>query len=144
MFSFNEEMSREIIMDHVSNPRNINKKRDNYPSYKIKNPSCGDEIELFVLLENEIVKDITYLVMGCSMCKASVSILSDSLIGKSKLEVKEFVSEFNKMVMEEEYNSDILKEAVCLKGVVNVPPRIKCVTLGYKALTQLIGDDSSE
>ncbi len=144
MFSFNEELYREMIMDHISNPRNENKKRDNYSSYKIKNPSCGDEIELFVLLEKNIVKDITYLVTGCSMCKVSVSILSESLMGKTKEEAKEFINEFNKMIMGEEYDPDLLQEAVCLKGVINVPPRIKCVTLGYKALSKLIGDDNSE
>lgn len=144
MFSLNEEMYREIILDHVANPRNENKPRENYAHCKLKNPACGDEIELFALIADGQIKDLTYIAVGCSICKSSVSILSDLLIGKTITEANNFISEFNKMVIGEDFSEQVLQEAVCLKGVVNVPPRIKCATLGYKALAELIGGNTNE
>lgn len=141
MFYFDETMCKEILTDHLTNPRNINKSHDGYKFAHLKNPSCGDAVTVYVLLDKNIVKDITYEVTGCAICKASISILSELLIGKTLEEVDIFIGEFNKMVIGEEYDIEILKEASSLKGVFKTPPRIKCAILGYKAFTEAVRND---
>lgn len=137
-----ESMYREIIMDHVKNPRNLKTPNHDYKSTYLKNPSCGDEVTLYVLFdENEgIVKDVAYKVSGCSICCSSVSMMSELLIGKTKEEIDKIIENFNNMVTGKEYDGEILGDAISLKGIVNVPPRIKCATLGYKAFQEIIGD----
>lgn len=137
-----EQIHREIIIDHVKNPRNIKKSNDDYKSTYLKNPSCGDELTLYVLYdeENDIVKDITYKVSGCSICCSSVSMMSELLIGKNKNQIKAIIDNFNNMVTGSDYNQELLGDAISLKGIVNVPPRIKCATLGYKAFVEVMSD----
>lgn len=143
MSYFNDEsMYREIIIDHTKNPHNIKKPNDDYKKAYLKNPSCGDEITLYVLYDEKEnkVKDITYKVSGCSICCASASMMSELFIGKTKEEIDKIIQNFNNMVTGQEYDEDMLGDAISLKGVVNVPPRIKCATLGYKAFQKAIGD----
>ena len=144
MSYFDENMHRDIIMDHISNPRNRDKVHAGYKEYTLKNPSCGDKITVYVKLENDLIKDVTYNVEGCSICISSASIMSDLLIGKTIEETDKIIENFNNMVTGNAYNEDLLQEAVSLKGVYKVPPRIKCATLGYKALLNAIGRDIDE
>lgn len=131
-----DNIYREIILDHVNNPRNKNKGHDNYKEKTLKNPACGDTVTVYVLLENELIKDITYNVEGCSICSSSVSMMSELLIGKTIVEAKEIINNFNNMIMEKEYDKEILKDAISLEGVSKMLPRIKCATLGYKAFLE--------
>lgn len=147
MSYFNDEqIYREIIIDHVKNPRNIKKPTDNYKKTYLKNPSCGDELTLYVLFDEtkNKVKDITYKVSGCSICCSSVSMMSELLIGKTNNEIDNIIDNFNNMVMGNEYNLELLGDAVSLKGIVKVPPRIKCAILGYKAFQKIVGENHAK
>lgn len=147
MSYFNDEnIFREIIMDHVKNPRNLKIPNNEYKETYLKNPSCGDELTLYVLYDGtkDIVKDITYKVSGCSICCSSVSMMSELLIGKTKKEINTIIDNFNNMVTGNDYDPEILGDAISLKGIVNVPPRIKCATLGYKAFKEVMGDNHEQ
>ena len=138
---FNEEMYKEIIMDHIKSPRNKDKDHEGYLEYTLKNPSCGDIVTTYISLEDETVKDITYNVEGCSICCSSASMMSEIFKGKTVEETKKIIEEFNKMMIGEEFNEEILESAISLKGVYNTPPRIKCATLGYKSYLEAIGEN---
>ncbi len=131
---------REIIMDHVKNPRNIKKPTSEYEKIYLTNPACGDELTLYTLFELDVLKDLTYKVSGCSICSSSVSMMSDLVKGKTKTEIKEIIKNFNNMVTNKNYKEEILKEAISLKGVAKLLPRIKCATLGYVALSKIMGE----
>jgi SUF system NifU family Fe-S assembly protein len=144
--NYSDDMYREIILDHVKNPRNKKKiEDDKYLKAYLKNPSCGDDVLIYVLIEDDKVKDISYEVNGCSICVSSVSIMSELLIGETLDKALEIINNFNNMVTNKEYDEKLLKEAIALKGVANLLPRIKCATLGYKAFLKAIGkEDSNE
>lgn len=135
---YSNDMFKAMILDHVEHPKNKDKNHENYVFKTLKNPSCGDIVTVYVKLEQDKIVDITYDVAGCSICSASTSIMSELLIGKTLEEMKQIVSNFNHMVMGEPFEESILEEAICLKGVADVPTRIKCATLGYKALNEAI------
>ncbi|MDD3341019.1 MAG: SUF system NifU family Fe-S cluster assembly protein [Bacilli bacterium] len=136
--SYSNDMYKAIILDHVENPRNKHKDHTNYLYQTLKNPSCGDIITVYAKMDGTTIEDITYDVSGCSICSASASIMSDLLKGKTIEEMETILSNFNQMVMGNAFDEDLLEEAICLKGVAEVPTRIKCATLGYKALKEAI------
>lgn len=140
----NEVIYREIILDHIKNPRNKSKHHENYNEYTLKNPACGDIVTVYAKIDNNKIIDLTYDVEGCSICTASTSIMSEILIGKNKDEVKNFVLNFNKMMVGDNYNEEVLQEAICFKGIINIPARIKCATLGYKALMEILEEKVGE
>ncbi len=131
-------------MDHVKNPRNQKDVTDKFKSIHLKNPSCGDELTLFILIDKDQIVDLTYEVVGCSICTSSVSMMSELLIGKSISEAKKIIKNFNNMITDKEYNPSLLGDAISLKGIVNVPPRIKCANLGYKAFSDFIEGETND
>lgn len=140
--SYSKELSREIILDHVENPRNKKKIDESiYLKSYLKNPSCGDDVFVYVLLDNNIIKDISYDVNGCSICRASTSIMSELLINKTKEEGDIIIKNINNMLLDKEYDSKTIMEAVVFENIKNLPPRIKCALLPYKAYKKAIGDE---
>ena len=140
--NYSNDLHREIILDHVQNPRNIKDiVESDYLKAYLKNPSCGDDVLVYVLIDKDIVKDIAYKVNGCSICKASTSIMSELLVGKTKEEVNTIIDSINNMLINKDFNEDIISEAIAFQGVKNLPPRIKCTLLPYKAYKKAIGED---
>ena len=140
--NYSNELSREIILDHVQNPKNIKDINKNiYLEAYLKNPSCGDEVTIYLLKDEKKIIDITYDVHGCSICKSSTSIMSDLLINKTIAEANVIISNINNMLLGESYDKTILGEAIAFEGVKNLPPRIKCTLLPYKAYKKAIGDE---
>lgn len=139
--NYTKDLYRDIILDHAENPRNLNKNiNDKYKSAYLKNPSCGDEITIYVKENNSNIDDITYKVSGCSICKSSTSVMSDLLIGKTIKETKEIITNINQMLVGNDYKEELLKDAIIFEGIKNLPPRIKCALLPYNAYIKALGD----
>lgn len=130
-----DHLYREIIMDHYKNPRNIGLlEDDHYQSNRIKNPSCGDDVTIQVLVENDIVKDVKQKATGCSISVASASVLTEIVIGKTVEEAKIIVDTFLKMITNQEFDESIdLEEAAVFSGVKQFPARIKCASIAWVA-----------
>ncbi len=141
--NYSNEIKREIILDHSQNPRN-ERIDEKYCQKQLKNPACGDIITLYVDFEEKQIKDICYQVSGCSLCVSSTSIMSQLVNKKSIAEVEKIINEMTKMLTNEKYDQAVLGDANCFEGIKDVAPRIKCVTLPYKALKELIGDNNEQ
>ena len=130
-----DHLYREIIMDHYKNPRNIGLlEDDHYQSNRIKNPSCGDDVTIQVLVENNIVKDVKQKATGCSISVASASVLTEIVIGKTVEEAKIIVDTCLKMITNQEFDESIdLEEAAVFSGVKQFPARIKCASIAWVA-----------
>lgn len=140
--NYSNELHREIILDHVQNPRNMKKIGEtDYLKAYLKNPSCGDDVLIYVLIDNNTIKDIAYDVNGCSICKSSTSIMSELLIGKTKDEATNIINNINNMLTNKKYDSNLIDEAIAFEGVKNLPPRIKCTLLPYKAYKKAVGEE---
>ncbi len=138
--TYSKEIAREIIYDHLENPRHREKKA--YPNTTMKNPACGDIITLYLLIENDIIKDIGYQIEGCSISLASASMMSELVKNKSTTESKVIANNFSQMLLDEKYDAEKLEEAAALIGIKDTPARIKCATLPYQALLTMIGDEN--
>jgi nitrogen fixation NifU-like protein len=131
-----DNLYQEVILDHYKNPQN-KKLSPNYDAQVHHvNPSCGDEIDLNITIKDGEVAAITWDGVGCSISQASVSILTDLLIGKSIADAYEIYDEFVALMQSKGTitgNEDLLEDAVALAGVSKYPARIKCALLGWMA-----------
>lgn len=131
-----ENLYQEVILDHYKRPQN----KGLLPQYDAQvhhvNPSCGDEITLNVKLTGDIVSAISWDGVGCSISQASVSIMSDLLLGKTIIEAQAVLDNFTGLMQSKGAlagDDDILEDAVALAGVSKFPARIKCALLGWMA-----------
>ncbi len=140
-------LSRQIIMDHYKYPHNkvseiIN--RDEYLFKKALNPSCGDEVEVFIKLENNIITDIKYIGSGCSICCSSGSIMTEELINKSINEANNKIENFNKLITGVNYDINLFEDAICFEGIKNYPARYKCAFISWETVKSLVKGDKHE
>lgn len=127
----------ELIMEHNNSKRNKRKLERPTGTFKGLNPSCGDEIELEVDIENGIVKDLAYTGTGCAISQASTSIMIDLIKGKSVSEALELSEKFIGMIKREVTDDEELYEledALAFRNISNMPARVKCAVLAWHTL----------
>ncbi len=137
--SINQEMMREIIMDHYSNPRNYREESD--PSYQtmyMDSTSCIDKIYVQAKIENDILVDVCWHGVGCAISKSSTSMMSELLTGKTIQEAKVIIKNYLAMIHEEEYDPDCLDEAIVFMNTSKQAARIKCATIGWNGMSKIL------
>jgi nitrogen fixation NifU-like protein len=131
------ELYQELIIDHSKRPRNFkvletaNRKLEGY------NPLCGDKITLFLELEHDRVKNISFQGSGCAISTASASVMTESVKGKTLAEVEALFEVFHQMVMGKPPaagNAPELGKLAVFSGVSEFPARVKCATLAWHTL----------
>ena len=98
MFDDLSDLYQQVILDHSKSPRNFRKLETANRTAQGHNPLCGDNVTMYLQMEGEVIKDISFQGSGCAISKASASILTDSLKGKTKTEVKELFDKVHEMV----------------------------------------------
>ena len=146
-----EDLYREIILDHYRNPRNRGELAVP-PAHRVEgfNPLCGDEIVLFLDVEDGRIADVRIAGQGCSISQSSASMMSAAVKGKSVDDARRLTRAFKAMMSIHEHTiagddgdgdapADVdvpLGDLEALRGVVKFPVRIKCATLSWNTLTQ--------
>lgn len=143
--SINPQMMRQIIMDHYENPRNKRVPTD--PRYKkihMDSTSCIDDIYIYVLIEDGIVKDCCFDGIACTISTASTSIMTELMIGKTYKEAQYIIDQYQAMIHEKKYDESVLDEAIVFMNTAKQAARIKCATIGWDGLEQLIHESEVE
>ena len=130
-----DELYQSMVLEHSKKPRNFGT-IENSLHAKGKNPSCGDEIDLYMLIENEKIKDVKFKGEGCALCIASTSIFTELIKNKEVNETKDTISSFIKFITKEE-NIKIEKLKI-FESVKNFPLRVKCVLLGWRTAESIL------
>lgn len=133
------ELKREIILEHFSNP--INKEEvldDTYKKYNTRNPNCIDNLDIYIKINNDIIEDIKFNGEACAISTSSTSIMIKNLIGKSVSETKNYIKNFNNMIDEEVYNEEVLKEGIVFDEIYKQNNRKNCVLLPYKGIIKAL------
>jgi nitrogen fixation NifU-like protein len=131
-----DSLYQEVILDHYKRPQHKGLAATYDAQVHHVNPSCGDEITLNITLDGDKVAAITWDGVGCSISQASVSILSDLLLGKSISEAEHIFNNFTELMQSKGTmvgDDEILEDAVAMAGVSKFPARIKCALLGWMA-----------
>jgi nitrogen fixation protein NifU and related proteins len=133
MFDDLNDLYQQVILDHCKKPRNFHEMPGATCSAQGHNPLCGDRLKLFLMLDSGKIADASFLGEGCCISKASASLLTDNVKGKSKAEVQQMFDLVHEMVMSGKVNGDVGKLAV-FAGVHKYPARVKCAILSWHAL----------
>lgn len=146
-----DSLYQEVILEHYKRP--LNKSLKPNPTVQVHhvNTSCGDEITLNLHTANQVITDISWEGVGCSISQASASIVSDLLKGKDADSAMSVIESFQSMLQSKgsDYgDEEVLGDAVAFSGVAKFPARVKCALLGWMAvkdaLSQAVGAITKE
>ncbi len=141
------ELYQETILDHHRHPRNFKELEDATHSSEGFNPLCGDRITVYILVEDDTIREIAFKGSGCAICTASASVMTETLTGKSVEEAEATFGRFHDLVTgdpSETANIEGLGKMAVFNGVREYPVRIKCATLAWHTLkAALAGKDES-
>jgi nitrogen fixation protein NifU and related proteins len=131
------DLYQQVILDHNKSPRNWG--IIDHPNHKAEgyNPLCGDRLDLFIIVENDIIKDIKFNGNGCAISKASASIMTTLLIGKTVENALKLFDIFHEVVTSDtdsEIDEEKLGKLAVFAGVRQFPARIKCASLSWHTL----------
>ena len=149
-----EDLYREVILDHYRSPRNRGELATP-PAIRVEgfNPLCGDEIVVYLMVEDGVLTNIKLTGHGCSISQSSSSLMSAAVKGKTLTQVRDTIIKFKQLMTVHETSLEssptpevvderTLGELAALQGVVKFPVRIKCATLAWNTLSQALDEVS--
>ena len=136
-----KQLYREIVNEHNLHP--VNKGKIEKPDLVLRgvNPSCGDDITLYLKLDGDTIKEASYDGSGCAISQASVDMMVDQILGKNKEEAIKLAGTFMGMIKGEitdEESIEALDEAAALQDVAHMPARVKCAVLGWHTMQEML------
>ena len=131
------ELYQQVILDHSKSPRNFHKLAGANRTAQGHNPLCGDSYTIYALMDGDVIKDISFQGSGCAISKASASILTDTLKGRTKAEVKALFDKVHELVTTGNSSDGVGKLAV-FAGVHKFPARVKCAILPWHAVVAAV------
>ena len=137
------ELYQQVILDHNKKPRNFRRLEAANRSAEGYNPLCGDQLTVYLQLEDDVIKDISFEGSGCAISKAAASMMTQSLKGKSRGEAEVLFDEFHRMVrgeLDEETTPHHLGRLTIFSGVREFPARVKCASLSWHTMHAALND----
>jgi nitrogen fixation NifU-like protein len=139
------DLYQEVILDHNKNPRNFREIVGADKTADGHNPLCGDALKVYLSMDNDKVKDVAFLGSGCAISKASASMMTQVVKGKTREEAEVLFDEFHKMVTGEldiETDENNLGKLKIFAGVLEFPARVKCASLSWHTLHAALNDEA--
>jgi nitrogen fixation NifU-like protein len=136
------ELYQEVILDHNKSPRNFRAMEDATRSVEGYNPLCGDHYTVYVKVEDGRIKDVSFTGAGCAISKASASIMSSMMKGKTVEEAEALYRSFHRLVKGEGSEADAVGKLVAFAGVNEFPARVKCASLAWHTLHSALQEGS--
>ena len=136
------DLYQEVILDHSRHPHNFHAMEDATRKAEGYNPLCGDQVTVYLKLDGETIQDISFVGNGCAISRASASLLTQSLKGKTSAEAEKLFESFHRVVTGHGVNGDraSLGKLEVFAGVSEFPARVKCATLAWHTLQAALHD----
>jgi nitrogen fixation NifU-like protein len=128
------DLYQEVILDHSKRPRNCHPMDDANRRAEGYNPLCGDKLKLFLKIEDDVVKDVSFVGSGCAISTASASLMTESLKGKTRDQALKLLDHFHELLTTDAAVREDLGKLVVFCGVRDYPARVKCATLAWHTL----------
>lgn len=141
MFDELNDLYQQVILDHCRQPRNFHEMPDASRLAQGHNPLCGDQLKLYLALDGNTIRDVSFVGSGCCISKASASLLTEFAKGKSKADVERMFERVHEMVTTGTVQGDVGKLAV-FAGVHKFPARVKCAILAWHAIMAALKGDA--
>ncbi|HOC00128.1 MAG TPA: SUF system NifU family Fe-S cluster assembly protein [Verrucomicrobiota bacterium] len=128
------DLYQQVILDHSRSPRNFRALANANRTSQGHNPLCGDNVTLYLRFEGDVIREITFQGSGCAISKASASILTECLQGRTKGEVEALFERVRAMLTTGQVGGDDLGKLSVFAGVHKFPARVKCAILPWHAV----------
>ena len=139
MLTLTNDMMRSIIMDHYSNPSNKHQPTsDKFEKVHMHSDNCIDDLDIFLLVENNVVVDACFDGVACTISTASTDIMCDLIKGKSIKDALYAIEQYDHMIHEEPFDDEVLDEAVVFINTSKQAARIRCATIGWNAANLIL------
>lgn len=138
------DLYQEVILEHNKNPRNFRDIADADKTATGNNPLCGDALRVYVVIDGDTVKDVSFKGSGCAISKASASMMTQVVKGKTREEAEVLFDEFHRMVLgelDEDAEENHLGKLKIFAGVREFPARVKCASLSWHTLYAALHDE---
>ncbi len=141
-----DALYQEIILDHNRRPRNYGELAGADRTVAGRNPLCGDEMTLWVRVEGDRIAEARFVAQGCAVSKASASLMTTAMKGKTRAEAVQLFDRFHKLVTGKlpEAEQTGLGALAALGGVAKFPIRVKCASLPWHALRRALGGGTAQ
>lgn len=142
-----QELYQSVILDHNRKPRNFGPLEDATGSAEGKNPLCGDQVTVEVHVDGDVVTDVKFTGHGCAISKASASLMTAAVQGKTRADIDALFEKFHALVTGRTAEADITREAlgqlVVFSSVSRFPIRVKCASLAWHTLRAALEQDAT-
>jgi len=139
MPTLTNDMMRAVIMDHSSHPTNKHlPPKDGYETIHMHSDNCIDDINIYVLLDNDTIVDACFEGVACTISLSSTDILCDLIKGKTKQEAEYMIEQYHHMMHEEPFDEDVLEEAIVFINTSKQAARIRCATIGWNGVDDIL------
>jgi nitrogen fixation NifU-like protein len=131
------ELYQQVILDHNKKPRNFRRLEDANRTAEGVNPLCGDQLTVYLRLDNDVIEDVSFEGSGCAISKAAASMMTQSVKGKTRAEAETLFDEFHRMVLGELDEARVpnhLGRLTIFAGVRDYPARVKCASLSWHTM----------
>lgn len=129
-----QELYQQVIIDHNHNPRNFHEIEHPSHSAKGHNPLCGDKIDIYLTIKNDIITEVSFMGSGCTISKASSSLMTEALLGKTVTEAQKLFDLVHDMVTTGKTDVEDIGKLAVLSGVHKYPVRVKCAILPWHTM----------
>ena len=139
--SMTNEMMRSIIMDHASHPEFKHlPSKEGYETVHMHSDNCIDDLDIYLKVENDVVKDACFEGVACTISLSSTDIMCDLLKNKSKTEALFIIQQYDNMMHEKPFVADVLEDAIVFINTSKQAARIRCATIGWNAANTILGE----
>ncbi|MGJ9384087.1 SUF system NifU family Fe-S cluster assembly protein [Salipaludibacillus neizhouensis] len=141
-----DTLYRQVIMDHYKSPRNRGELEGDTLKINMNNPTCGDRIQLQMIVEDGKIAQAKFVGEGCSISLSSASMMTEAVKGVPVEDALKMSEMFSDMMLGKDVDTENfeLEDIEALKGVAKFPARIKCATLAWKAMEKGLNDEEVE
>lgn len=139
-----DDVYNELIMEHSMNSCNKKKLKNPDCCKMCHNPNCGDEIEVEMKVDGNVIEDMAFTGHGCAISQSSTSVMIDVLRGKTIEEARDIIKTFIDMIkrdITDESELEKLEDAIAFKNISNMPARVKCVLLAWHTVEDMLNKD---
>ncbi len=140
------ELYQQVILDHNKSPRNYHAMPDATRAVDGYNPLCGDHYKVYVRIDSGIIRDISFEGAGCAISKASASVMSSMVKGKTVHEAESLFGEFHRLVTGRPAGDDDIErlgKLAAFAGVSEYPARVKCASLAWHTMHSALSTDEA-
>jgi nitrogen fixation NifU-like protein len=143
-----DALYQEVILDHYRRPRNFRELPNASCSADGKNPNCGDALTIWLKFDGDVVSDVTFQGVGCAISKASASLMTQAVKGRTRTEAAEIFDKVHRLVTTgaaaDAESAKSLGQLRALGGVSKFPMRVKCASLAWHTLKSAMDDHAPE